>query len=119
MSRSDIPRPTGTMYRWFKTTKELFHDPIDSYSHFPDSYNTNLPHQDTDEKKEELNAHLRQVRTRSVVGGYCFPAHQPVDFREDALESRVDTAGVKRRRLKHRHKIMWTTQDNRAWAFSI
>lgn len=55
------------------------------------------------QEKDETNnsgTYLRQVRTRSIVGGYCFPAHQPVDFREDALESRVDAAGVERRCLQ-------------------
>lgn len=43
--------------------------------------------------------YLREVRARRVVGGYCFPAHQPVNLREDALEGRVYAARVKRRSL--------------------
>ncbi len=38
-----------------------------------------------------------------VVGGgdYCFPAHQPVNLREDALEGRVHAARVQRRSLRY------------------
>lgn len=45
------------------------------------------------------HTYLTDVRARGGVDGYCFPAHQPVNLREDALEGRVHTAGVQRRSL--------------------